>query len=137
VRVNIHPEAGLTQQQVEQLRYKLLAGQHEILARAAKRRPPATTDGETEGEPTGDPIDQAEATFEQGLIGSLSTADSKTLHEIDDALARIGRGTYGICEATGDPIGFDRLDVEPWARFTQAYQERLERSRPGSKPPSL
>jgi len=38
------------------------------------------------------------------------------LTEIDAALARIEAGTYGICEATGEPIAAARLRAIPWTR---------------------
>jgi DnaK suppressor protein len=36
--------------------------------------------------------------------------------EIDAAIARLRNGQYGVSEATGEPISFQRLRVVPWAR---------------------
>jgi DnaK suppressor protein len=134
--MNVDPRSGLTAQQVELLRDKLLAARNETLARAGKRRPPPTP-GSSEGEPAGDPADQAEGTFEQGLRGILSTTDRQRLNDIDDALARLDRGRYGVDEVTSEPIGFDRLSAAPWARFTQDHQEQIEAAAPARRPPSL
>ncbi|HEY9583875.1 MAG TPA: TraR/DksA C4-type zinc finger protein [Candidatus Paceibacterota bacterium] len=38
------------------------------------------------------------------------------LHEVEDAMARIEKGTYGICEVSGEEIERDRLEANPSAR---------------------
>ena len=38
--------------------------------------------------------------------------------EIEQALARIENGTYGICEETEEPIEVDRLFAVPWTRLS-------------------
>jgi RNA polymerase-binding transcription factor DksA len=35
-----------------------------------------------------------------------------------EALRRIERGTYGICEISGEPIEEKRLQAIPWATIT-------------------
>ena len=44
------------------------------------------------------------------------------------AIARILNGNYGICAATGQPIGAERLRAIPWTRFAKNAEERLESS---------
>lgn len=39
------------------------------------------------------------------------------LHEVDDALDRIERGTYGLCEVCHDPVEEERLITDPLVRF--------------------
>jgi DnaK suppressor protein len=39
------------------------------------------------------------------------------LKEIDAALRRLGDGSYGVSETTGEPIAHDRLMLIPWARI--------------------
>ena len=48
------------------------------------------------------------------------------LSAIDGALDRIQRGTYGLCDACGEPIFFARLSAEPWALRCIACQSRRE-----------
>ena len=38
--------------------------------------------------------------------------------EVDAALARMERGTYGICEETGESIELARLQLLPYTRFS-------------------
>lgn len=51
----------------------------------------------------------------------------KTLKEVDAALARVDRGTYGICEGCEQPIPEARLRALPWARFCVQCTERRHR----------
>ncbi len=61
--------------------------------------------------------DNYELEFTLGLI----EGGRATLLEIDEALARIRNGTYGICMATGKPIGKARLKANPWAKYCYEY----------------
>ena len=48
----------------------------------------------------------------------------QTIDEIDAALERISKGTYGICEYSGEPIPKERLKAIPWARERVEYKTR-------------
>ena len=64
----------------------------------------------------------------------LAEAERQKLYLIEKALRKIegNDGTYGLCEGTGDPIGFKRLKIQPWALYSLRYQEDLERNRRAS-----
>jgi DnaK suppressor protein len=57
----------------------------------------------------------------------LMDEEVKLLAEIDAALVRIDRKTYGICEGSGKPIPKTRLEAIPWARYCVEYKELLEK----------
>jgi DnaK suppressor protein len=65
--------------------------------------------------------------FDRDFALSLLSSDQDALYEIEEALKRIEKGTYGICELTGKPIPRARLDAIPWARFTVEAQAQLEK----------
>jgi len=65
-------------------------------------------------------------TYEQEFILGLMDSERKLLKEIDSAFQRMEVGTYGICEATGQPIAKDRLEAKPWARYCVEYARKLE-----------
>jgi DnaK suppressor protein len=65
--------------------------------------------------------------FDRDFALSLLSSDQDAIYEIDEALKRIQRGTYGTCELTGKPIPKARLDAIPWTRFTVEAQAQLER----------
>lgn len=65
--------------------------------------------------------------FDRDFALSLLSADQDAIYEIDAAIKRIQRGTYGVCELTGNPIPRARLEAIPWTRFTVEAQAQLER----------
>jgi RNA polymerase-binding transcription factor DksA len=65
--------------------------------------------------------------FDRDFALSLLSADQDSVYEIEEALKRIERKTYGICELTGKPIPKVRLEAIPWTRFTVEAQAQLER----------
>jgi DnaK suppressor protein len=50
------------------------------------------------------------------------------LQLVDRALRKLDDGTFGYCEETEEPIGYERLSVIPWARFSVQVQEMRERN---------
>ncbi len=65
--------------------------------------------------------------FDRDFALSLLSSDQDAIYEIDEALKRIQKGTYGICELTGKPIPKARLEAIPWTRFTVEAQAQLEK----------
>jgi RNA polymerase-binding transcription factor DksA len=65
--------------------------------------------------------------FDRDFALSLLSSDQDAIYEIEEALKRIERNTYGICELTGKPIPKSRLEAIPWTRFTVQAQAQLER----------
>ena len=64
--------------------------------------------------------------FEQQLTLGLIENNEKLLGQIDAALERIEKGTYGLCVNTGAPISKARLDAIPWAAYCIEEQRRIE-----------
>jgi RNA polymerase-binding transcription factor DksA len=62
-------------------------------------------------------------------IGLLAN-ERKLLAEIDEALARIDSGTYGVCLATGRRIGKPRLRARRWAKYCIEYARAMEKRSP-------
>lgn len=65
--------------------------------------------------------------FDRDFALSLLSSDQDAIYEIEEALKRIEKGTYGICELTAKPIPKARLEAIPWTRFTVEAQAQLER----------
>ena len=62
------------------------------------------------------PADQGTETFEREKDWGLRQDTLFFLGEVKDALRRLDRGRFGVCERCGGPIGEARLAVVPWAR---------------------
>jgi RNA polymerase-binding protein DksA len=64
--------------------------------------------------------------YEQEFALGLMDSERKLLGEIDEALQRIEKKTYGICQGTDKPIAKARLKAQPWARYCVEYARMLE-----------
>ncbi|MGD0745070.1 MAG: TraR/DksA C4-type zinc finger protein [Verrucomicrobiota bacterium] len=65
--------------------------------------------------------------FDRDFALSLLSSDQDAVYEIEEALKRIEKKTYGVCELTNKPIPKARLDAIPWTRFRVEAQAQLER----------
>ncbi len=72
----------------------------------------------------GDMADQASGNNEVHIQLKLKQTDAKILQAIDEALARIDKGTYGICRDCGEPIAEPRLNAIPWTRVCISCKEK-------------
>lgn len=63
------------------------------------------------------PADAGSETFEREKDMAILSNLEEQVAEIEKALARVDEGTYGTCEACGKPIGEERLEVVPTARY--------------------
>jgi DnaK suppressor protein len=75
----------------------------------------------------GDFIDQANADEEAELQIHLHQIEWRLTRAIEEAVVRITKRTYGVCEACGHPISKVRLNAVPWARHCRECKEH-ERS---------
>jgi len=65
-------------------------------------------------------------TFTREVDLSVLGSVEAELADVEHALKRIDGGNYGICEACGKPIGDDRLEALPAARFCLNDQHLAE-----------
>lgn len=75
----------------------------------------------------GDLIEQANADEEAELQIHLHQTDGHLLRAIEAAVARIRKGTYGVCDVCKQPISRARLEAVPWTHLCCECKER-ERS---------
>lgn len=127
----VEPEE-LTSDQVAELKDLLLKFRDELLAKNESRR----KDGayEISRDDLADEADLASAETAQEVGMKLAEHEAKKLDQINRALKKIeiGDGMYGLCEGTGDPIGFRRLLLQPWTPYSLRYQEEIERGKRSS-----
>ncbi|MHB1502991.1 MAG: TraR/DksA family transcriptional regulator [Acidimicrobiales bacterium] len=60
--------------------------------------------------------DTSQVTAERGETEALAVQLRETLKEVENALAKLQAGTYGVCESCGRPISPARLEAKPAAR---------------------
>jgi DnaK suppressor protein len=69
--------------------------------------------------------DLSQQSHEEWIFLNRNTLDMKLLREVEDALRRVDRGTYGICHECEEPISAKRLDAVPWAKYCVTCQEQV------------
>jgi DnaK suppressor protein len=85
---------------------------------------------ESEGDMTeNDSGDMSRSLFTRELDAGVEQTLERRLRNVERALQKIEEGTYGICDATGEPISKGRLEAVPEALYTLEAQERQERPR--------
>lgn len=72
----------------------------------------------------GDMADQAAGNNEVHIQLRLKQTDAKILQAIDEALARIDKGAFGLCRDCGEPIAEARLNAIPWTRVCITCKEK-------------
>ncbi|MCH7227453.1 TraR/DksA family transcriptional regulator [Haloferula sp. A504] len=65
--------------------------------------------------------------YDRDFALSVLAKEQDALYEIEQALRRIDRGVYGICELSGEKIPQARLEAIPFARLTVECQENWEK----------
>lgn len=122
---------GMTAADAKHFRNLLLEKRREILRNVTEFEDEALKKSRLDA--TGDlscmPIHMADLgtdNYEQEFALGLLDSERKLLREIDNALGRIEKKTYGICEGTGKPIPKARLEAQPWARYCVEYARMLE-----------
>jgi RNA polymerase-binding transcription factor len=93
---------------------KLLLAKRDELSRA---RDGAESFVPRAGASEGDLIDSANADAEAELQAHMRETDARLLKAIEDALARMRAGTFGICAACKEPISRTRLEAVPWTHY--------------------
>jgi len=61
--------------------------------------------------------DSSQVTAERTEIEALAGSLAESLHDTEDALAKMDEGSYGRCESCGGDIGEARLEAMPAARL--------------------
>ena len=72
----------------------------------------------------GDMADQASGNNEVHIQLKLKQTDAKILQAIDEALARIEKGTFGVCRDCGEEIAAARMNAIPWTRVCITCKEK-------------
>lgn len=73
-----------------------------------------------------DETDLAASEISQNLAFKLRDRERMLLSKIDQALAKIDEGTFGVCEDCEEPIEVKRLEARPVSSLCIACKEREE-----------
>ena len=110
-----HPDAELTEQQLIGLRERLIDERRKLteslssLADDLGVRPDCSIS---------DWADAASFSETHRRTAEVAMGTRNMLSSVEEALARMAEGTYGVSVRTGEPIPFERLHALPWAQTT-------------------
>lgn len=76
---------------------------------------------------TQDVADQAVAGYQKELLLSQGSVRNAQLRLVQQALSRIGEGTFGECVRCSQTIGAKRIEALPWTPYCLDCQELIER----------
>ncbi|MEX1368002.1 MAG: TraR/DksA family transcriptional regulator [Nannocystaceae bacterium] len=114
----------LSAEQLAELRQRLETERAQLQTRHRSENEEAWSEQEL-----GDVLDKASEEQRRGGALRRRMHDDARMREVEAALQRMDRGTYGICEETDEPIPFARLRAEPTTRYTVEALELLEEER--------
>jgi RNA polymerase-binding protein DksA len=120
------PVTKLTKSELEEFRMLLLDKRREILGDVGSMESEAFRSQDNHSSSPMHMADVGTDNFEQEFTLGLIESERELLKEIQEALGRIEDGTFGICVATGKPIGKARLEAKPWAKYCIEYARMLE-----------
>lgn len=124
-QVRAHPDAKLTKTEMATLYQKLVDERNRVLSGFDRHVSEALEDGDV----LADEIDIAQRSTDQAWLFRFADKERKLLIEIEAALEKMRQGEYGLCEGTDEPIGYKRLELRPWTRYSVGYKELLEREK--------
>lgn len=70
-----------------------------------------------------DESEKADVVEEFEIRYSVETVLEEKLNEVKEALRRIAKGTYGICEEDKEPIPRERLEANPAAKYCKKHAQ--------------
>jgi DnaK suppressor protein len=101
----------------------LLQKQMDELLKEADRTVVGMTDSK---ENFPDPTDRAALESDRNFLLRIRDRERKLISKIKEALLRLDDDTYGICEACGEDISFERLEARPVTTLCVECKKRQE-----------
>ncbi len=116
----------LTQDELKETRKKLIELRERILENMRKeiadyRQRASST--------SADPVDQAADAYDDDVTFEIAANHDEELEQIDSALEKIEKGTYGLCEMCSVTISPSRLKILPFATRCVNCRENYEKTK--------
>lgn len=118
------PKKELDKKTLQRLKKVLLKDREEIIGEVKQIFESSKEMGQDGIQDIGD---EAANIYNKQILLSLNESERLHLQEVDEALDRIGNGSYGICEECEGPIGLKRLEVRPVAKYCVPCKTKLEK----------
>ena len=120
---------AMTASQIQTLKALLQARRQDLVAQMAQNRgnlaPAVNTAGSVSQDENARLANQT-----REIDTALTARDAQDLARIDRALEALEDGSYGLCDACGQPIPFERLKIEPMTQHCVQCKSSWERANP-------
>jgi DnaK suppressor protein len=113
VNMKAHPDAHLSQAQLEELARRLVSMRRDLSGSVETLTTQITSKDDCQ---IRDAADAASLQENRTRASSIANNYKATIAEIDAALDRLKNGRYGVSQDSGEPIAYERLFLIPWAR---------------------
>lgn len=115
--------AKLTKKEKDEFKKRLLEKKTRIVRKLSEVY---SQSKEVETHVAQDIVDKAESSYAKEFLLSLSDAEREQLLLIDEALRRLDRNEFGICQLCRQEIGKKRIDAIPWTAYCINCQQKAE-----------
>jgi len=109
---------------IEEIKKALLREKQRIIKNLLREREDEERLGNSWEEPR-DLEDWADITITEEIKLKLANRELAILREVERALRRIEKGTFGLCEKCGGRIEEGRLELIPWTRHCASCAKRI------------
>jgi len=116
--------ASMDKKRLEYYKKKLQTRREELLRIIARTEQEGR---EADEDPTVDLADKAANSYTKEFLFGQTHNDRSLLALVDDALARIKKGTFGECVSCNEELQQKRLEAVPWTRYCITCQEKKEK----------
>ena len=108
---------------LDHFRKKLLTKKEELYRMVSKTEQYGR---EADEESSQDVADKAASSYTKEFLFSHSSIERSIMQLVDEALARVEGGSFGVCIACESAIQARRLEAVPWSRYCISCQEKQE-----------
>ena len=118
--------AGLSRAFVEQQRERLEMLRDQLLGTMAETEAEERDLQNRNVDETGDLGDRSAPAIQSEIDDARHAVNERRLADVERALKKIAEGTYGLSDASGEPIPKERLETVPEAIYTVEEESRRE-----------
>ncbi len=135
MRCDAETGAAMDEERLAKLRDMLLEKRRSLLGAIDSLSQDSASSKETTGTSRmpGENADAASETLDMDTLMLSMESEDEFLRKVDEALAKIENGTYGLCEECGKAIEETRLEAMPFATTCIACQKKIDYRRKASR----
>lgn len=127
-------DSGIDEKFVAQQKERLLEIREELVRVREGMAEDAEERSQEEQDNQFDSGDMSQEIFTREMDATIEGQVGRRLEDVDRALEKIDKGSYGVCDDTGEEIAKGRLEAMPEAIRTVEAQQRFERERRPTQP---